>query len=375
MKHLIQRHYFRMQSQSAALAACLCLFTATPLVAGDGFADDLTIPDGIEISDPIRYSEAITPLAQDDFKRRILQTVRKEDSGKATVVATLPNLSLAFASQRDRLERFLASSPAWRVFEVRGNRFATRRWKIGNDWRYEMHGYYSAFDLNSTPGQAEPLPDFQTRCTLGLSNQPWVRHVRDATQILAGDTVEIESTERFGQQNSLSLISAGTLLVEIFEQTRKTDRSLTNTTIELLDEEAAKILTVNDWDTLTQSLPEGSIRTGKPVFQLCSTGGPGNYDSVAWVNPGEAGTTFVKAFEVTRGDELSATRLRQYGNERIGWSDDPNELFFTNTHFTIHEGDWNQFYAARFELWFEPDSGEPARKLLERNFRIEGWMR
>ncbi|MDG2222195.1 MAG: hypothetical protein P8L85_12510, partial [Rubripirellula sp.] len=180
MQHFIQHDYFTFQCQHVALTVCLCLFTTTPLSAGDGFADDLTIPDGIEISDPIRYSEAITPPAHDDFKRRVLQSVRKEDSGKPTVAAILPNLSLTFASQRERLERFFASSPAWRVFEVRGNRYATRRWKIGDDWRYEMHGYYSAFNLNHAPRQQEPLPDFQTRCTLGLSNQPWVNFVRDA---------------------------------------------------------------------------------------------------------------------------------------------------------------------------------------------------
>ena len=32
-------------------------------------------------------------------------------------------------------------------------------------------------------------------------------------------------------------------------------------------------------------------------------------------------------------------------------------------------------YAARFEVWFVPDSGRPERKLMERVFRIEGWQR
>ncbi len=34
-----------------------------------------------------------------------------------------------------------------------------------------------------------------------------------------------------------------------------------------------------------------------------------------------------------------------------------------------------QPYAARFELWFVPDSGQGERKLLERIFKIEGWQR
>jgi hypothetical protein len=84
---------------------------------------------------------------------------------------------------------------------------------------------------------------------------------------------------------------------------------------------------------------------------------------------------YLKAFEVTKGTALSAGRLRQYSNEWIGWSDDPDELFFSNTHVTIYEGDWGKPYAARFEIWFVPDSGGPDRKLLERVFRIEGWQR
>ena len=41
----------------------------------------------------------------------------------------------------------------------------------------------------------------------------------------------------------------------------------------------------------------------------------------------------------------------------------------------IGEGDWGKYYAARFEVWFDPDSGAPERKLLEKNFKIEGWQR
>jgi len=32
-------------------------------------------------------------------------------------------------------------------------------------------------------------------------------------------------------------------------------------------------------------------------------------------------------------------------------------------------------YAARFEVWFKPDDGSPARKLAGRILMIEGWLR
>lgn len=37
--------------------------------------------------------------------------------------------------------------------------------------------------------------------------------------------------------------------------------------------------------------------------------------------------------------------------------------------------DWGKPYAARFEVWFKPDSGKAERRLAERIFRIEGWQR
>jgi len=84
---------------------------------------------------------------------------------------------------------------------------------------------------------------------------------------------------------------------------------------------------------------------------------------------------YLKAFEVTKGTPLSVDRLKERANEWIGWSDDPEELFFSNTHFTIYEGDWGKPYAARVEVWFTPDLGGSDRKLMEKVFKIEGWQR
>jgi hypothetical protein len=57
------------------------------------------------------------------------------------------------------------------------------------------------------------------------------------------------------------------------------------------------------------------------------------------------------------------------------WSADPTEKFGAKSGFTIYEGDWGKPYAARFEVWFKPDSKGPERKLAERIYKIEGWQR
>lgn len=130
------------------------------------------------------------------------------------------------------------------------------------------------------------------------------------------------------------------------------------------------------WSELGHSLlPEGSTRSGSAEIVLLNGMQPGVYQVVAWANPGSAGTVFLKAFEISLGTRLSEGRLHERSNARIGWSDDPNELFRYGSEVTIYEGDWRKPYAARFELWFHPDDGSTDRKLAQRNFKIEGWMR
>jgi hypothetical protein len=102
---------------------------------------------------------------------------------------------------------------------------------------------------------------------------------------------------------------------------------------------------------------------------------PGIYGVAYSLNPGEPGSVYLKAFEVTKCTPLSVDRLETASETRMTWSTDSAERFGTKAGFTIYEGDWGKPYAARFEVWFKPDSGKPERKLAVRVFKIEGWQR
>ena len=43
--------------------------------------------------------------------------------------------------------------------------------------------------------------------------------------------------------------------------------------------------------------------------------------------------------------------------------------------FSIYEGDWGDYYAARIEVWHKDASTGVETKLLEKTYRVEGWMR
>jgi hypothetical protein len=168
---------------------------------------------------------------------------------------------------------------------------------------------------------------------------------------------------------------AGGVLVELFEQGEGAERRMTKTAIAELEREFLAVVAAEDWDAAVALLPGGAIERGEGRIELMNSSQPGIYNATVRCNPGEAGRVFLKAFEVTREYRLSEDRIKRRTNEWTGWSDDAAELFFAEMHFTIYEGDWGQHYAARIEVWFEPDSGEDERKLLEEVFRVEGWMR
>lgn len=110
-------------------------------------------------------------------------------------------------------------------------------------------------------------------------------------------------------------------------------------------------------------------------FQLYNSFQPGLYEYDFWTSKIDSGTIYIKAYEVTQNYALSTQRLPQSSSVKIYNPTDSIVKVGTINHFTIYEGDWGKPYAARFEVWFKPSVGGQERKIFERNFKIEGWMR
>ena len=153
--------------------------------------------------------------------------------------------------------------------------------------------------------------------------------------------------------------------MEVFEESSARERRITNAVLASLKDEFLSLT----------KLPLDTIVRGPVSFVLRNAMQSGIYNLTLRINPGEPGLTYLKAFEVTKGTQLSERRLKGASNERVGWSNDVEEKFLYENQFTIYEGDWGKPYAARIEVWFQPDSGKPERKLMERVCKIEGWQR
>lgn len=349
------------------LVAVLIMVAGMFSSAEDDFGKDLVIPPDLAMEEPVNQLTNFWPEAiRDEEGRAILQAAAGTTNG-SLIEADTEWLRVLDEPARDQLLRHLASSARWRVTREGEQRVAFRRAAPDGVWRISLNGYYTDFDFDRSNGS------FQYRVLLGLDgpalDAAWERMDRRTVMAAGGGSFSLEAKANpkmpVEQYESYLVVTGPVAAVEIFEQRPTTDRAMT---CEALRQLALEMGEPGD-------LAEGSLRRGEPALGLANGSQGGIYDLYGFINPGEAGYLYVKAFEVTQGTPLSARRLKEDSLEYTGWSDDPGEQFFWNAHIMIGEGDWGTFYPARFEVWFVPASGAPERKLMEKVFRIQGWMR
>lgn len=342
----------------------------------DGFADNLAIPEGIVAGEPERELaapvDAAKPMTGDPMREAVRKALAVPGTDDPQFAPNLPSLRRASTAHLDAFAQYVEASLDWNVFIEQGNRFASRRWSHRGEPRDTMHGYISDFDVG---GNAR----FQTRCLLCLDKKPWsrykVQHIPEQTT-----PVHPEMGEGNRLHESRVMIECGGVWVEIFEQSDAPERRVTKATLAQLESEFAGFLNdpqaaVAEARARNQEWARRLPGDAKEAIRLLHGMQPGMYGAVYTLNPGESGSVYLKAFEVTKGTPLSVERLKPSSTTRMAWSPEANERFAAKAGFTIYEGDWGKPYAARFEAWFKPDSGAPERKLAERIFKIEGWQR
>lgn len=90
----------------------------------------------------------------------------------------------------------------------------------------------------------------------------------------------------------------------------------------------------------------------------------------------EKGKVYLKIFEITSNQILSEKSIKRESQIEVENKTDEIKRFELKDEFTIFEGDWGQFYGGRIEVWFKPDNiNKPERKLITKNYIIQGWMR
>ena len=114
-------------------------------------------------------------------------------------------------------------------------------------------------------------------------------------------------------------------------------------------------------------------------------GGWGVYRYMVYLPPmDEEGDIYLKMYEATTNLPLSEKVVKNRSNihilpsdtaiiyqmkENSSWSENMREAII------INEGSWEDYYAARTELWFRPANGGEERLVYSKIFRIEGYSR
>jgi hypothetical protein len=115
------------------------------------------------------------------------------------------------------------------------------------------------------------------------------------------------------------------------------------------------------------------------------TGEHGVYRYMVYLPPmDEEGDIYLKMYEATTNLPLSEKVVKNRSNihilpsdtaiiyqmkENSSWSEDMREAI------VINEGSWEDYYAARTELWFRPTNGGEERLIYSKIFRIDGYSR
>ncbi len=333
----------------------------------DNFAKDLKLPENVKLEIP--HPEKFMTDKQywdgpvGSFQQKVLLANKDGAELAENVAISIPSLEklLSDPAKKKYLMRYLEANPEWHLFLNRQNKLtAWRRFRHPADGEIEASSYYHHI-LPTSNGKltGEKWNDWQVGFSIRFEPEKFSKssRSRNCDQNITCKTV----------------VPCGTAEVILSEQSLIPGRRMTAMALKLLEQEFAALLANPEkWKDL---LPADAVRSGKSDLILTDSFQGGIYQGDIICNPGEPGNIYLKAYEITKGTPLSAVRLENNTLCRMGYSDNPAELFTANVNFTIYEGEWNEFYGARFEVWFQPDSGQPERKLVEKNYKIEGWTR
>ena len=87
-----------------------------------------------------------------------------------------------------------------------------------------------------------------------------------------------------------------------------------------------------------------------------------------------AGTLFLKCYEVGDNIPLSENVMRRNTSAPCSETKAFTKLV-EKREFVIYEGDWGDYYAVRVEVWHKDSETRKEHKLMEKVYRMEGWMR
>ncbi|WP_445722691.1 hypothetical protein [Flavobacterium sp.] len=272
------------------------------------------------------------------------------------------------------IKRYIAGNSRWEIRKEGDKTYAIRKEKKDGVYTTTLNGYYSNFESASKI--------YQTRVIISFGK--YYGHGNDESHITFSSTkdseikLKIEGEHSGTPGNSSYLIIKGEdINVEIYEQAKEINRAFTIQTIEELNTEFSEVLKHREEINKNGVMPmiDYYPNTYESEFFNINDGmQPGIYVVQAGLIIEKEGVVFVKAFETKNNSQLSEDRMTSRTEREIGWSENGQNVFPYETELTVYEGDWDNEYSARFEIWFRDQHGNES-KIAEKTRQIYGWQR
>lgn len=373
---LVNLSLFCVSSSICVVVFLMQSFYATSSHRPEDFGKDIVIPKGMHVIQPIGLHENAQPFDIESSDPRVSLFV--ESTEEALIQGQTINVDASIldaftGDEKERLFRHLATSVKWLVTGSRDKRVAIRRHVKRNIWKGGLNGFHSE-PLNELTSLSKQI---QYRILLNLDDdgEPAARSKNDTVVKTRSGPValNIVNTDTQGMSSNL-IIRSNSLSLEIFEQTPSRERYITSAAIKLVEDELRALLaskTSKSRDFDISLMPQESIKRRDKKMSITSEG-DGNYFLYSYINPGEPGHVYLKAFEAIENTPLSVETLKKDTIRYTGWSNDPEEKFLCVTKAALYEGSPGTSYPARIEFWFSPQSGKPERKLTQNIYNVEG---
>ena len=325
---------------------------------------DLKIPAAVEVSDPEPERECRTMYKDvpvcDDYARTLFRAACVTSS-PTTVVCDISAMDQLYKKNPELFFRYLATSPAWKLREYCDDkRCATRRYRWTDScWHDQSDGLFVSDHEEASPLEIDTMIYLDGEEIYGR-------------RCLSGGRVDFAAKPTDDETREIMVICQGTnLSMMVSEVGPRGSSRLMQSTFDFIQREFSALVAAGNWGRAKRLLPEGSVRKGAAELKVFADL-VGNLSFEAWVNPGEKGKVYLKAFEETKNISLTLNGVGGAPIEYVGWSDDPEEKFYASDDFSFDEYSEENDFAVRLEIWFIPASGGPERKLVERVFKVKG---
>ncbi len=331
---------------ASGTAAFLLMFTAK-----DDFIkrNGITPPANMKLKEPGEASGPnLSPSQKCDFQRSLIESLDNGETLDDSEICRLPALEKLMETEegRKRLLNYLEASPNWTVFENEIDGIFASRNLIKPNGDIDTSVSHVAYLQSEEP---QNIIQYSLRIYFGTPKRRFAANKKSSVK-----------RDKQGYWEANTWIKAGDAAIYISEMSRKPGRPMTKRMLHIFEQELANISI------------DAQGREGTMQIELNNGFQGGIYNMDIWCNPGSSGKLSVRAFEITKNIELSSRRMNMASVRTYG--DNSSKVYFSSIAFTIYEGDWEQFYGAKIELWFTPDNDEP-RKLWEGNYKVQGWMR